>query len=81
MARLIKALDGETLLAESPFEWQLGDAYGFELSVVGSRIQGSINGRVVVAATDELAPLRDGGIALVCADGRMGTNEVIVSRR
>ncbi len=81
MARLIKALDGETVLAESPFEWQLGDAYAFELTVVGSRIQGCINGRVAVAATDELAPLRDGGIALVCADGRMGTNEVIVSRR
>ena len=77
-ARLIKALDGETLLAETPFDWQLGEAYAFELQVAGSRIRGSINGTPVVDVTDEQAAFAGGGVALVCTEGRMGTNEVQV---
>ena len=77
-ARLIKALGGETVLAETPFEWQLGETYSFELTVTGSQIRGSINGQPVVDMSDNRDVLAGGCIALVCSEGRMGTDAIRV---
>jgi hypothetical protein len=79
-ARLVKAMDGETVLAEAPFAWTLGQGYTFDLQVSGSRLRGSINGKGVLEAVDDQDVLGGGGIALVCTDGRMGANEVTVKR-
>ena len=77
-ARLIKALDGEIVLAEIPFEWHLGETYSFELTVTGSQIRGSINEYLVVDVSDQQDVLTGGCIALVCSEGRMGTDSVRV---
>jgi len=76
--RLVKSLDGERVLAETPFAWELGDAHELSLEVVGSKLVGRVNGQVVIEAIDEDRPLDGGGIALVLTEGRMATDSVRV---
>lgn len=77
--RLIKALDGDTILAEIDYPWQLGQSYDLQLQANGNRLTGSINGEVVCDVTDNERPLTGGGVALVCEEGRTATNEVAVA--
>jgi hypothetical protein len=76
--RLVKALDGEKLLAEAPLDWQFGNDYDLRLTVQGQSIVGAVDGREVVRAVDNEHPLTGGGIALVIEEGRMSTDEVRV---
>lgn len=77
--RLIKALDGEQILAEAPYDWQPERAYPMQISVEGSRIVCRIDGQAIFSVDDDERPLMAGGIALVCADGRMATERVDVA--
>jgi hypothetical protein len=76
-ARLVRALDGENVLAEAGFDWEFGRPYSFELRAEGERIIGSIDGRVVADVRDPA--LSGGGIALICTEGRVATDAVTVS--
>jgi ADP-ribosylglycohydrolase len=77
-ARLIKALDGETVLGEKDFTWEFGKPYASTLQVEGSRIQGWIDDRLMFDVQDNERPLAGGGVALVCTEGRMGTDAVTI---
>jgi hypothetical protein len=74
--QLVKALDGERVLAEAPFIWQFGQTYTLSLRVQGSRIVAAVDGKVVLDYTDEDRPLTGGAIALVCEEGRFGCDSV-----
>jgi hypothetical protein len=76
--RLVKALDGDKVLAEASFEWEFGGDYDLRLTVQGQTIVGSVDGREIVRAVDTDRPLTSGGIALVIEEGRMSTEEVRV---
>lgn len=78
-AQLIKVLDGETVLASAPFKWMLGETYEMTLQAHGKRLQGWINGEAVFDVEDTHTPLMDGAIALVCREGRSGTQSVSVT--
>jgi ADP-ribosylglycohydrolase len=99
-ARLIKSLDGETVLREQDFTWEFGTPYSFQLQVEGThpvRIQGWINDQLAADAQDPStspagqtpqqspgaqdsgqATLVGGGVALICTEGRIATDEVQV---
>ena len=77
-ARLVKALDGDRVLAEADFAWRIGTDYQFDLSVVGNRIKASIDGNVLFEVDDSERPLDGGGIALVCEEGHMFASDVRV---
>jgi ADP-ribosylglycohydrolase len=77
-ARLVKALDGQTILAQQPFAWEFGRPYALSLQVAGNRIQACIDGQIVFEITDDNRPLNGGGVALVCAEGRVATDAVEV---
>ena len=76
--KLIKRLDGEIVLAEKAFAWEYGRAYNLQIAVTGTRISASVDGTLLFDVTDSDRPLFGGGIALVCEEGRIGTNEVSV---
>jgi hypothetical protein len=76
--RLLKALDGDKVLAEAPLDWQFGGDYELRLTVQGNSVVGYVDGREVVRAVDSERPLTGGGIALVIEEGRMSTEEVRV---
>jgi len=77
-ARLVKALDGDTVLAEAPFRWQLDGRYTLAITVTGHRVRASINGRPMFDIEDAERPLTGGGIALIAEEGRVEYGEVRV---
>lgn len=76
--RLIKALDGDTILGETAFAWEFGRAYELELDVIGSKIRARVDGRLLFEVDDPERTLHGGGVALICEAGRMGTDAVRV---
>jgi hypothetical protein len=77
--RLIKRLDGETVLEERAFPWEFGEPYALKLEVQGNHIRGWVDGVELFNVEDALRPLSGGGIALVCERGRVGTDAVLVA--
>ena len=78
-ARLVKALDGDSVLAETPFAWSFGAPYDFALTVRGNHIEAAIDGQVLFAVTDAERPLEGGGVALVIEEGRIMCEAVAVA--
>ena len=64
-ARLVKALDGETVLAETAFPWTFGRTYQMSLQVVGARLRAAIDGTILFDVEDTDRPLAGGGVALI----------------
>jgi hypothetical protein len=79
MIRLIKRLDGEIVLGEQPLAWKFGQSYHLQVAVKGNQILVSVDGVLFFKAEDLDRPLSDGGIALVCEEGRIGTDEVSIT--
>jgi len=76
--KLIKRLHGQILLAEQEFAWKFGQPYRLQITVKGSQILVSVDGALTFKVEDLDRPLSGGGIALVCEEGRIGTDEVSV---
>ena len=77
--RLVRMLNGdESVLAEAPGGWSFGETSDLQLEVEGERLVGSIDGVVVIEASDPDASLGSGGVALVCEEGRIGCDEVAI---
>jgi len=74
-AKLIKRLDGETVLAQTEFHWGLGQSYFLHVIVKGNQISTFINSSLLFTVEDP-SPLISGGIALICENGRVGTETV-----
>jgi len=77
-ARLVKALDGDTVLASAEFDWSFGASYALRLQVVGARIQGWIDERLLFDVEDRERPLLSGAIGLICSEGRAAADHVAV---
>jgi ADP-ribosylglycohydrolase len=73
---LVRELYGRTVLDEAPFAWELAKPYRLALAVTGSRLRGSVDGKVVLEATD--GELAGGGIGVVCTEGTVITDAVSV---
>ena len=69
--RLVKALDGETVLAEADFEWESTHAYALRLAVEGNYLRGWIDGQLIVEANDTSSLLSGGGVAYVIEEGTL----------
>jgi hypothetical protein len=77
-ARLVKVLDGYAVLAEADFPWQFDVTYELSLEVRGDRLKASIDGEEIFDVRDDDRPLLDGGVALVCEEGRAESEVVRV---
>jgi ADP-ribosylglycohydrolase len=75
--KLIKRLDGERVLAEKTFDWKCGESYDLRIAMRGSQILVMVNGELF-KVEDSDHPLFSGGIALICEEGCIGTQEVLV---
>ena len=78
VARLIRALDGDTVLAEADFPWEYGDSHVLALQAKGDQLRGFIDNLddALFDVTDNM--LAGGGIALVVEEGRVMSDEVAV---
>jgi len=81
VARLIKALDGDHVLAETPFDWKLDSeaSYALSVTVQGARVTAGIDGKNLFDVTDSQQVLSGGGIALVAEVGRLLSGPVRVT--
>lgn len=79
LIQLVKALDGDTVLAEAPFDWHFGQSYELHLTVTGNRIRAGVDGRALFDVTDNHSPLTGGGIAFVCEAGRLAGGLVTIA--
>ena len=77
-ARLVKALDGINVLVEKEFEVKLGLPYELHLAVKAAHIDAYINGSHIFGIDDIDRPLKNGGIALVCEEGRIGCDTISI---
>jgi hypothetical protein len=78
-AQLVKALDGDKVLAEADFAWEFGETHDFHLAVSGSRITAAIDGKTLFSVEDSDAPLTSGGVALVVEEGRVMSDAVAIA--
>jgi ADP-ribosylglycohydrolase len=76
--RLVKALDGTTILAEEAFDWAFGETHQLSLEVVGTHLKASVDGAAILEVDDHDRPLTGGGVALICEEGRTATQSVRV---
>ena len=79
MARLVKALDGDTVLAEAPFSWEVRHPYTLTLEVTGDRIRAEIDDTQIFDVVDQDHPLPGGGVSLVCEEGHISSDVVTVA--
>jgi len=76
--QLVRRFHQETILAEAPFDWALGETLNMTLTVKGEHITGEINGAKVLEADD--SKLDAGAIGLIVEEGRTATNRIQVRR-
>jgi len=77
-ARLVRALDGNAVLAETDFSWAFDETHELSIEVAGTHLRAWIGGEPLFDVDDADCPLTAGGIALVCAEGRTATDAVTV---
>ncbi|MEL7185149.1 MAG: ADP-ribosylglycohydrolase family protein [Pseudomonadota bacterium] len=77
-AQLVRRCHGETVLAEAPFEWTLGQSVQMSLTVNGNAIIGTIDGGPTFEVKDD--NLDSGGIGLIIEEGRSATKKVQLRR-
>lgn len=77
-ARLIKALDGDTLLGEAGFEWEENESCVLKLAVEDHKIRGWINGVLLFDVEDDHRPLEGGAAAFVLEAGHMMSQAMFV---
>jgi ADP-ribosylglycohydrolase len=77
--RLVKARDGETVLAEASFAWEPRHIYTLSLEVSGDRIRASVDGTEVFDVVDRDRPLTAGGVGLVVREGCVASDVVTVT--
>jgi hypothetical protein len=76
--KLVKRLDGETVLAEGPCAWEFGTSYELRLEVQGNQIRAWVGDMLLIRVDDLVGGISSGGIALICEEGRIETEAVLV---
>ena len=76
--RLVKALDGDTILGEKDFEWEIHSTYTLKMQVSGNRIKAWVDGQLQFNVIDDGTPLSGGGVAYVVDLGHIGSQAMVV---
>jgi hypothetical protein len=79
VARLVRMDDEETILAETPFPWEVFTPYTLALTANGDTLTGTINGPTQLTATDPGSRLSAGGAGFVIEEGTIGSEAFTVS--
>jgi hypothetical protein len=77
-ARLIKALDGDHVLAEMDFSWRVDESYALRLQAEGPELRAWIDGKLLFAVQDKERPLTGGAAAFVVEEGHMMSYAMVV---
>ncbi|MDE2859761.1 MAG: ADP-ribosylglycohydrolase family protein [Chloroflexota bacterium] len=76
--RIVRVLDGETVLAQSDTGWSVERNYELKLKVEGAKLTAFVNGEQALEAIDPDNALTGGGIALIAQAGFIYFDKVAV---
>jgi hypothetical protein len=76
--RLLKTLDGDSILAEKDFDWETYGTYQLKIQVSGNLIQAWIDDELQFEIVDEENPLQGGGVAYVVDQGHISSQAMTV---
>jgi ADP-ribosylglycohydrolase len=76
--RLLKSLDGDTVLAEKDYDWETYGTYQLKIEVSGNRIKAWIDDELQFEVVDEENPLKGGGVAYVVDQGHISSQLMTV---
>lgn len=76
--QLLKALDGDTVLAETAFGWEPWRAYSMAVQVNRNHIRAWLDDNQIFDFEDVHQPLACGGIGLIVEDGHITTDLIEV---
>ena len=76
--RLVKALDGDAILGEKDFEWEIHSSYTLKMQVSGNRIKAWVDDQLQFDVVDEDKPLLGGGVAYVVDQGHISSQAMTV---
>jgi ADP-ribosylglycohydrolase len=76
--RLVKALDGDTILGEKDYRWEIHNTYTLKMLVKGNRFKAWVDGKLQFDIVDEENPLLDGGVAYVVDQGHIASQSMNV---
>ncbi len=76
--RIIRVLDGETVLAETDTGWAVEQNYSLRLQVAGNKLTAFVDGERTLEAIDPDNALTGGGIALIAQTGCIYFDDVSV---
>lgn len=77
-ARLLKALDGDSILAEKDFDWETYGTYQLKMEVSGNQIRAWVDDELQFEVVDEENPLQGGGVAYVVDQGHISSQAMTV---
>ena len=77
---LVKQLDAQrTVLAQAPLAWLADRPYSLALVLEGARLRAGVDGHELFDVHDAHAPLLDGGVAVLCTEGRIAVETLAVA--
>jgi len=76
--RLLKALDGDTILAQKDYDWEIQKSYVLKMQVSGNHIRAWVDDQLQFDLVDSGAPLSGGGVAFVVDQGHIGSHAMTV---
>jgi len=76
--RIVRVLDGETVLAQIDSGWSVEQEYDLHLQVEGSKLTAFVNGERALETVDSDNALTGGGIALIAQTGCIYYDDVAV---
>ena len=76
--KLVKLLDGETILAQKYFSWEFSQTFLLAMEVQQAQITCFVNGIELFRVVDKSRPLMAGAIAIVCEEGRLTHGPVTI---
>jgi ADP-ribosylglycohydrolase len=79
IVRLVKALDGDVILGEQEFKWDIHSSYTLKMQVSGNRIKAWVDGQLQFEVLDEDHPLSGGGVAYVVDLGHISSQAMTVN--
>ena len=77
--RIVRVLDGETVLVETESGWSIEQICDLKLKVEGNKLTAFVNGEQVLQTIDPENALTGGGIALIAQTGFIYFDNVSVS--
>jgi ADP-ribosylglycohydrolase len=78
-ARLVKALDGDTILGRKPFIVECERSCELSIQMTGTQIQAAVDGQPLFNVQDQADPLEGGAVGILCEEGQIGIAFVTVS--